>query len=158
MKISKDEFQVIELILSLYPDICRAAEQRRDYLISLILAPNHDNAPVQGGSPLPAAERVLEAVDGDKEIANLKIIISRVCSCVSRLRQEERKFVTEYYIKKKDVYDFDESSSVIYSKRRKICSNLAGVLGVYNLVREWRALESERRLEAVKRQGKEAAS
>ena len=112
MMISKDEFQVIEMILSLYPDICRAAEQRRDYVISLALSsPSSDGIHVQGGERISVIERFVE---GDKETNDLKTIIARVHSCVSRLRQEERKFVTEYYIEKKDLYDFDESSSVIY--------------------------------------------
>ena len=152
MMISTDEFQVIEMILSLYPDICRAAEQRRDYVISLALSsPSSDGIHVQGGERISVIERFVE---GDKETNDLKTIIARVHSCVSRLRQEERKFVTEYYIEKKDLYDFDESSSVIYGKRRKICGKLSGVLKVYPLVRAWRTLEAERRLEATRRQSK----
>ena len=92
--------------------------------------------------------------EGDKETNDLKTIIARVHSCVSRLRQEERQFVTEYYIEKKDIYDYDESASVIYGKRRKICGKLSGVLKVYPLVRAWRTLEAERRLEATRRQSK----
>lgn len=145
---TKDEFQVIETILSLYPELCRAAEQRRDYLISIVLAPNHGDIPVQGGTGISAIERFAE---GDRESNNLKVIIDRVRSCVSKLRQEEKQFVIKYYIEKKDIYDFAESGATIYCKRRKICGKLTGVLGVYNLVREWRDIEAERRLEAVKK-------
>lgn len=145
---TKDEFQVIETILSLYPELCRAAEQRRDYLISMALAPNHGDIPVQGGPGISPIERFVE---GDRESSNLKIIIDRIRGCVSKLRQEEKKFVIEYYIEKRDVYDFVESGATIYCKRRKICGKLTGILRIYNLVREWRDIEAERRLEAVKK-------
>lgn len=149
MRLSKDEFQVIESILSLYPELCRAAEQRRDYVISLVLAPNRDT-PVQGGTGVSAIERFVE---GDRESNNLKLIIDRITSCISKLRFEERQFLKEYYIEGKDTYDFDESLSVVYRRRRKICDKLTGILGIYHLVREWRAAESERRLEAARKHG-----
>mgnify|MGYP004668966421 CR=1 FL=1 len=143
---TKDEFQVVESILSLFPELCRAADQRRDYVVSLVLAPNHGE-PVQGGTGVSAIERF---VDGDRESANLKIILDRIVGCLEKLRAEEGRFVERYYFEGQSAYDFEESGSVLYGKRRKVCAKLAGVLGIYHLVREWREVEQMRRLEAAK--------
>ncbi len=143
---TKDEFQVIESILALFPEICRAADQRRDYLTSLVLAPNHGE-PVQGGPGVSAIERYVE---GDRESNNLQIIIDRIVGCLQKLRAEEGKFVELYYLEGQQAYDFEESGSVLYCKRRKICSKLTGILNIYHLVREWREIEQMRRLESAK--------
>ena len=143
---TKDEFQVVESILALFPGLCRAADQRRDYVVSLVLSPNHGE-PVQGGTAVSAIERFVE---GDRESENLKIIIDRIVGCLQKLRTEEGRFVELYYFEGQQVYDFEESGSVLYGKRRKICAKLAGVLSIYHLVREWREVEQMRRLEAAK--------
>lgn len=143
---TKDEFQVVESILSLFPEVCRSADQRRDYVVSLVLAPNRGE-PVQGGVGVSAIERFVE---GDRESANLKLIIDRVVSCLRKLRAEEGRFVEMYYFEGQSAYEFEESGSVLYGKRRKICAKLAGVLSIYHLVREWRDVEQLRRLEAAR--------
>ena len=130
----------------MFPELCRAADQRRDYVVSLVLAPNHGE-PVQGGAGVSAIERFVE---GDRESNNLKIIIDKIIGCLQKLRAEENKFVELYYFEGQQVYDFEESGSVLYCKRRKICAKLCGILSIYHLVREWREVEQIRRLESAK--------
>ena len=73
---TKDEFGVVESILFALPEVCRALQQRRDYIISMVLAPNHDE-PVQGGTGISSIQRFVE---GDRESNNLKIIYNALKS------------------------------------------------------------------------------
>lgn len=146
---TKDEFQVTESILFAYPEVCRALDQRREYLISLALTRNPGDH-VQGGTGLTAIERF---ADGDKESRNLQAIIDRVIGCLEKLRAEEGEFVRKYYFERAGVYAFDQVETLIFRKRQKICDKLLGVMSVYGLLRGWRDVEKKRMLDAAKKRG-----
>lgn len=146
---TKDEFGVVESILFALPEVCRALQQRRDYIISMVLAPNHDE-PVQGGTGVSSIQRFVE---GDRESNNLKIIIDRGVLALKKLRSEEREFVRRYYFRREAAYEFDVSEPVIFRTRQKVCKKMLGLLAVYHLVREWREIEEDRKIEAAKISG-----
>ena len=146
---TKDEFGVVESILFALPEVCRALQQRRDYIISMVLAPNHDE-PVQGGTGISSIQRFVE---GDRESNNLKIIIDRGVLAIKKLRAEEREFVRRYYFRREAAYEFDVSEPVIFRTRQKVCKKMLGLLAVYHLVRKWGEIEEDRRIEAAKISG-----
>lgn len=146
---TKDEFGVVESILFALPEVCRALQQRRDYIISMVLAPNHDDS-VQGGTGISSIQRFVE---GDRESNNLKIIIDRGVLALQKLRVDERDFVRRYYFRKEPAYEFDVSEGAIFRWRQKICRKMLGLLSIYHLVREWREIEEDRKIEAAKISG-----
>ena len=124
---TKDEFGVVESILFALPEVCRALQQRRDYIISMVLAPNHDE-PVQGGTGISSIQRFVE---GDRESNNLKIIIDRGVLAIKKLRAEEREFVRRYYFRREPAYEFEVSGRVLRGtrelKRRRRSRRKSGV-------------------------------
>lgn len=146
---TKDEFGVVESILFALPEVCRALQQRRDYIISMVLAPNHDE-PVQGGTGISSIQHFVE---GDRESNNLKIIIDRGVLAIKKLCAEEREFVRRYYFRREAAYEFDVSEGAIFRARQRACRKMMGLLSVYHLVREWREIEEDRRIEAAKISG-----
>lgn len=146
---TKDEFAVIESVLFALPEVCRALDQRRDYIVSMVLAPNHGE-PVQGGTGVSAIQRFVE---GDRESSSLKCIIDCVVLAYKKLRADEREFVARYYFRREPAYEFDVSEGAVFRARQKVCRKMSSVLSIYHLVREWRDVEDVRRVEAAKREG-----
>ncbi|MEA5034197.1 hypothetical protein [Cloacibacillus evryensis] len=144
---SKDEFNVIESILFSFPELCRSADIRREYILSLACTKDPGEH-VQGGSGLCTADCY---ADGNRHLEAMETIIKQTSASLTRLRAEEKEFISQYYFNHEEAYNFDDSLATLYRKRKKLCQKVMSLIRVYPLFREWREREKEERLEAAKR-------
>jgi hypothetical protein len=84
---SLDDRRIVDSVLRDFPSLCLCLRQRREYLESLARSGGSDCGRIQGGTSIPAQERVLLALTSDVEYCELSAVVEVISGALGDLSE-----------------------------------------------------------------------
>ncbi|NCB16712.1 MAG: hypothetical protein EOM65_11135 [Synergistales bacterium] len=152
---SLDDRRIVDSVLRDFPSLCLCLRQRREYLESLARSGGSDCGRIQGGTSIPAQERVLLALTSDVEYCELSAVVEVISGALGDLSESMYAVVDGLFFRHLSLQEICEKHNCgekwIRIRRSLSYDVLSGpVFRVYPVVRRWRHREQARREEALR--------